>query len=144
MATWAVFFPQTLLKIFIIYLMLELAAGKRNRSWVTYSTLRKNMNREEGKEINMCDCSSPSTVNVLVRGMIHLCWWKLDYKCCWSRKGILKGKYVLAFMAEHSAERLLIGYMTNPVIEEQSWLEPWEAEVSHCPTSLVLHPGPPL
>jgi len=36
----------------------------------------------------------------------------------------LKGKYAPAFMAEQSAERFLIGYMTNPVIEEQPWIEP--------------------
>lgn len=97
-----------------------------------------NMNGGEGKEINMCDCSSPSTANVLARDMTHLRWWKLDYKCFWSRKGILKGKYVPAFMAEHSAERILIGYMRNPVTEERSQLEPRGAEVSSCPTSLGL------
>lgn len=82
----------------------------------------------------MCDCSSPSTLNVLVRDMIHLCWGKLDWKCCWSRRGVLKGKCVPAFMAKPSAERLLIGFMTNPGIGEEPRLEPWGAGVRRCPT----------
>lgn len=141
MATWDIFFLKTLLKLFITYLEQQ----KRKTGAELLIALRKETHEQRGWKGNQYVWLLFSIhCNVLVRDMIHLCWWKLDYKCCWSRKGILKGKYAPAFMAEQSAARLLIGYMTNPVIEEQPWLEPQGAEVSSCPVSPASDFGLPL